>query len=121
MIAATAPRGMHLVARHASIWATSGMEGHAKTLDEAIPDLTRQLSLLEAACDAVNRDPSTLAKLLMAGTRALGISDSKEAFIDSQGRLGDLGFTDLVIHAPRLSPPFAGDPAVLEDIAAARK
>src|SRR5690606_41716041 len=42
---------------------------------------------------------------------------SVAAFRETAERTKELGFTDLVVHWPRPEPPFAGDHAVLDELA----
>jgi hypothetical protein len=42
--------------------------------------------------------------------------ESRAAFEDTKGAYSEVGVTDLVVHWPRPSDPFAGDPAVLEHL-----
>ena len=39
-------------------------------------------------------------------------------FEDMVGRVAELGFTDVITHWPRPDGPYAGDPAVIEQVAA---
>jgi alkanesulfonate monooxygenase SsuD/methylene tetrahydromethanopterin reductase-like flavin-dependent oxidoreductase (luciferase family) len=116
-IAATGPRGMAVAARHAQTWVTFG--------DPALPEadhfagLPRLLGLLDDACEAAGRDPASIDRLVLTGALGPGSIGSVGEFADAVGRYGSLGFTDVVVHYPRSSEPYRGDPAVLDDIAAA--
>jgi alkanesulfonate monooxygenase SsuD/methylene tetrahydromethanopterin reductase-like flavin-dependent oxidoreductase (luciferase family) len=118
LIAATGPRGINLAARHAAIWATSGPDGEPQLMVEAEPALREQSHRLDDACTAVGRDPSTIDRLLMTGTRIRDDLVSVDAFTDIAGRAREIGFTDLVVHWPRSQDPFRADIDVLERIAA---
>jgi len=39
------------------------------------------------------------------------------AFTDAAGRAAELGFTDVILHWPRASGVYAGDDALLDEIA----
>lgn len=117
LIASTGARGIRLAARYAAIWATSGPEGDPQTMDAATPALADQCRRLDAECIQLGRDPATMRRLLMTGTRIRGDLDSVEAFTDVCGRARDIGFTDLVVHWPRSEEPFRADVAVLEKVA----
>jgi len=105
-IAATGPRGLRIAARHAATWVASDSRA-------AGPELVARLG---DACLAEDRDPATLAKLVLVGHRERPLA-SVEAFRDVAGRHGDAGFSDLVVHWPRPEEPFAADRDVIERIA----
>ena len=106
-IAATGPRGLRLAARYGASWIASDSRGAGRDLVERLGE----------ACAAEGRDPVSLARVVLVGHRERPLA-SVEAFRDVAGRYGDAGFSDLVVHWPRLNEPFAADIAVLERIAA---
>jgi alkanesulfonate monooxygenase SsuD/methylene tetrahydromethanopterin reductase-like flavin-dependent oxidoreductase (luciferase family) len=106
-IAAAGPRGMRLAATFGDLWATVDPRA-------AGPE---QLAAVDEACRTVGREPSSLRRLALLGLREHAL-DSVEAFRDAAGRHAEIGFTDLVVHWPRTSEPFGGDPSVLERLAA---
>ncbi|MER6915331.1 LLM class flavin-dependent oxidoreductase [Streptomyces sp. NPDC000594] len=119
-LAATGPRGLRLAARHADIWITAGRPGWGEPLryDRALDGLHRQTKALDAACDAIGRDPATLRRLVVTGAMITEVSASAESYTDACGRFAELGFTDVVSHWPRPDFPYQGRPEVLEEIAA---
>jgi alkanesulfonate monooxygenase SsuD/methylene tetrahydromethanopterin reductase-like flavin-dependent oxidoreductase (luciferase family) len=118
-VAATGPLGMRLAARFASTWVTAGRPGQfdSEPYGRTLNVLRKQLANLDAACEETGRDPATLNRLLVTGAMVGGVMDSAEAFSDAEGRFAELGFSDLAVHWPRDSFPYAGRPAVLEAIA----
>jgi alkanesulfonate monooxygenase SsuD/methylene tetrahydromethanopterin reductase-like flavin-dependent oxidoreductase (luciferase family) len=106
-IAATGPRGLRLVARYGATWIASDSRGAGRDLVERLAE----------ACAAENRDPRSLARLVLVGHRERPLA-SLEAFRDVAGRYADAGFSDLVVHWPRPDEPFEADMAVLERVAA---
>jgi hypothetical protein len=58
---------------------------------------------------SAGRDPSTIDRLVLTGPELDAGLESEEAFADRVGRFADIGFTDLVVHWPRASEPYAGD------------
>lgn len=116
-IAATGPRGMRVVARYAQTWVTYG--DPASPAEAHFEGLPRLISLLDAACSDAGRDPSTVSRLVLTGALGPDSFDSVGQFADAIGRYSELGFTDVVLHYPRHGSPYAGDPSVLSDIAAA--
>jgi alkanesulfonate monooxygenase SsuD/methylene tetrahydromethanopterin reductase-like flavin-dependent oxidoreductase (luciferase family) len=114
-IAATGPRGMSVVAQHAQTWVTYG--------DPALPEsehfagLPRLVAMLESACDAIGRDPASIDRLVLTGALGPNSLDSVGEFTDAAARYAALGFTDMVVHYPRSSEPYRGDPAMLDEIA----
>jgi alkanesulfonate monooxygenase SsuD/methylene tetrahydromethanopterin reductase-like flavin-dependent oxidoreductase (luciferase family) len=115
-VAATGPRGMAVVARHARTWITTG--DVALPPDQHFEGLPRLVDSLVGACRAAGRDPATIDRLVLTGSHGPTSLDSVAQFTDAVARYRALGFTDVVVPYPRSSEPYAGDPAVLERIAA---
>ncbi|MEV6686197.1 LLM class flavin-dependent oxidoreductase [Streptomyces sp. NPDC051130] len=120
-VAATGPRGMKLAARHGQAWVTTG---DPKLAQDGTPEQSRealrgQLEKLDKAFADVGRDPASMEKILLTGFTPEGsaVLDSLDAFVDFAGRHQELGFTELVIHAPIPDSDFAADEAVFERIA----
>jgi alkanesulfonate monooxygenase SsuD/methylene tetrahydromethanopterin reductase-like flavin-dependent oxidoreductase (luciferase family) len=115
-IAANGPHGMAIVARLARTWITVGdLKRPAEEHFEGLPALIRQV---EDACAAAGRDPATLERLVLTGSHGPNSFGSASEFREAVARYRELGFTDVVLHYPRPGEPYAGDPAVLEEIAA---
>lgn len=120
-VAATGPRGLRLAARYGQAWVTTG---DPKLFESGTPEqsreaLRRQADALAGACAEIGREPAGIEKILLTGftpdrTRLL---ESVDAFVDFAGRHRELGFTELVIHAPIPDSDFAVDPDVFERIA----
>jgi hypothetical protein len=73
---------------------------------------------LEDACASAGRDPSTVDRLVLTGPELPAGLESEQAFADTVGRYAHVGITDLVVHWPRSSEPYAGDVATFERIIA---
>lgn len=119
-IAATGPRSMRVAARHASIWVTNGdraHEGAPMQVEEGVAVVARQLRLLEQSCEAADRDPATMDKLVLTGPRLASGLESVEAFAAVFDAYRSVGMTDLVVHWPRPTAPYEGDESILADIA----
>ena len=117
-LAAGGPRGMRVVAKHAASWVvTDSQADEEASVEEVYAGLAAQLKKLDAACEAEGRDPASLDRLLLTGFSALAPLASAEACAEIAGRCADLGFTDLVVHQPRKSGPFAARMDILEEIA----
>lgn len=118
-VAATGPRAMRVAARHADTWVTAGAPARfdAQRIEHVLPDLRKQSEAFDDACVAEGRDPKGVDRLFLAGATVGGVLDSVEAYQHAAGALDEIGFTDLVVHRPRPAGPYAGDPAVLEDVA----
>lgn len=120
-VAATGPRGMRLAARQADIWVTAGPVGWAEPIpfEEAVPLVRKQREAVEQACLEVGRDPGNLRSLVVTGAMISGVLDSVQSYQDAAGLFGSVGFTDMVVHWPRETPPYKGRREVVEEIAAA--
>jgi alkanesulfonate monooxygenase SsuD/methylene tetrahydromethanopterin reductase-like flavin-dependent oxidoreductase (luciferase family) len=114
-LAANGPKGLGLVARLADGWITTGSD------DEDPEAWWRQLaelaSRLDDACAAAGREPASLDRTLSLDDDARYSLTSLAAFEDAVGRAAELGFTDVVSHWPRPSGIYAGDEAVLDEVA----
>lgn len=121
-LAAGGPLGMRTVARFGQAWVTTddpgGDDETEPTAADAWANLERLTVALDVACEKEGRDPGTLDRILLTGFSPLAPMASKGAFDEVAGRAAELGFTEIVVHQPRESGPFATPPGVLEAIAA---
>ncbi|MCX5012819.1 LLM class flavin-dependent oxidoreductase [Streptomyces sp. NBC_00555] len=120
-VAATGPRGLRLAARHGQAWVTTG---DPKLFEDGTPEqsleaIGGQLARLDKACAEIGRDSASIEKVLLTGftPEANAVLGSVDAFVDFAGRHLELGFTELVIHAPIPDSDFAADEVVFEKIA----
>ncbi|MFE5852482.1 LLM class flavin-dependent oxidoreductase [Streptomyces sp. NPDC056500] len=120
-VAATGPRGMRLAARYGQAWVTAGDPAvfETGTPEDSRVALTAQLDRLGKECAQIGRDAAELEKVLLTGfTPDRGAPlESVDAFVDFAGTHGELGFTEIVIHAPIPDSDFASDRGVFERIA----
>jgi hypothetical protein len=63
------------------------------------------------------RDPDTVDKLVLTGTRLDGGLRSREEFRAVVDAYESVGITDLVVHWPRPEPPYAANESILDEIA----
>lgn len=122
-LAAGGPLGMRTVARFGQAWVTTDDPGDgdgetAPTVADAWARLERLSAALEVECEREGRDPATLERILLTGFSPLPAMASKDGFDEVAGRAAELGFTEIVVHLPRESGPFATPVGVLEAIAA---
>ena len=115
VIAANGPRSLRLAVEYGAGWVTTG--GSAETLEQwwvAVGVLARRLddTLAEAG-----RDRASLDRYLLLDSSPVFSLSSADLFEEMAGRAGDLGFTDVITHWPRPDGVYAGDVAVLEDVA----
>lgn len=116
-IAATGPRGMRLAAQHGASWVTTG----GRAADGAFLDsaagaavVREQMARLDDVCLDIGRDPRSLARLVLTGPALAAGLESADAFQETCDRYAEIGVTDLVVHWPRASEPYAGDLATFE-------
>lgn len=114
-IAAGGPRGMRLAARLADTWVTTGEREYEEQLDphRGAIVIAGQMRALDAACEAEGRDPSTLKRLVLADFQ---LSAGLDNFAETKAAYDAVGVTDFVVHWPRASEPFRGDPEVLRSL-----
>jgi alkanesulfonate monooxygenase SsuD/methylene tetrahydromethanopterin reductase-like flavin-dependent oxidoreductase (luciferase family) len=113
-------RALAVAAAHAQVWVTLGDPARAAELepDECLAVVRDQVRSVEAACEAIGRDPATLDRLYMQGATREPWLESVDAFTDLSARYRELGFTDLALHWPRSEPPYVADPDVFRAILA---
>ncbi|MEU0084810.1 LLM class flavin-dependent oxidoreductase [Streptomyces sp. NPDC006274] len=120
-VAATGPRGLKLAARYGQAWVTTGDPKlfETGTAEQSHEALRGQMDKLAKACADSGRNVAELDKVLLTGfTPERGRPlESLDAFVDFAGRHFDLGFTEIVVHAPIPDSDFAADQAVFERIA----
>ncbi len=115
-LAANGPKALALAARLGDGWVTTSRDGDdAESWWRAAGELSARL---DDACDAIGRDPSTIARTLSLDSEAFHSLASIGAFEDAVGRAVELGFTDVVSHWPREHGLYAADEAVLDEVAA---
>jgi alkanesulfonate monooxygenase SsuD/methylene tetrahydromethanopterin reductase-like flavin-dependent oxidoreductase (luciferase family) len=118
-IAATGERGMALAVEQAEMWVTNGDRQHTGEplrAAEGAALVQAQMARLDAHCAATGRDPATLARLVCTGARLDAGLGSIAEWQETRDAYAAIGATDLVVHWPRPSEPYAGDPAILEHL-----
>ncbi|WP_139979787.1 LLM class flavin-dependent oxidoreductase [Nocardioides litoris] len=113
VVAANGPRSLRYAARVGDGWVTTGAWGGS--LEEWWSGLATAAATYAEALAEAGRDPQP-RYLLTDSTDRFALS-SRSFFEDVAGRAAELGFTDLVTHWPRDDSPYAGDVAVLEEVA----
>ncbi len=117
-LAATGPRGLELTARYAQTWVCVGSDSGEATADEQYAHFGALVAKLEQACERVGRDPGSIDRLVLTGFGPVQPLESVAAFEDAHARYAALGFTDLIVHYPRSTEPFAASFETFEAIAA---
>ncbi len=116
VLAANGPKGLGVVARHASAWVSTGPEG--VTGDEWWASVAQLAARLDDAATAAGRDPRSIDRHLSIDSGGLYSLSSVAAFEDTVGRAAELGFTDVIAHWPRAQGVYAGSEDVLREVAA---
>jgi len=118
-VAATNRRSMEVVAKHAQLWVTNGDRGHRGPPllpADGAAAVSSQMMLLDAACARQGRDPATIDRLVLTGSRLDSGLRSATQFAELKEIYESVGVTDLVVHWPRAEEPYSGDDAILEQI-----
>lgn len=119
-VAASGPRGTRLAAELGQAWVTTG---DPATFQDGTPAqsraaVRRQVARLEEACAAIGRDPGSIERVLLTGFLPELATASVASFEDVALAYGELGITEIVVHAPLPGTDFALDEDVYEGIAA---
>jgi hypothetical protein len=82
--------------------------------------VAEQAARLDEACIAAARDPREVRRLALVSLDLGWAQESVGAWDDFCGRVGELGFTDVVLHWPRPDDPDlpGPPPAVFEEVSA---
>lgn len=118
-VAGTVPRTMEIAAKHASMWVTNGDRSHRGPPlqpTQGAEVVSRQWKRLEEACQRQGRDPSSIDRLVLTGSRLDSGLGSRGEFAELREIYEAAGVTDIVIHWPRQDNPYAGDDKILDQI-----
>ncbi len=115
LVAGNGPRSVRYAARVGDGWVTTGPR--VERLEDWWSALATARDTLEEALVAAGRDPAGVPRYLNLDASPQFSLASPEVFAEMVGRAGQLGFTDVVTHWPRAEGPYAGDEAVLEQVA----
>ncbi|AEB42113.1 luciferase family protein [Micromonospora maris AB-18-032] len=115
VVAANGPRSMRLAARYGQGWVTIGNGGD--DLDTWWAGVAETVARFDSVLAAQGRDPDALDRYLSLDAAPIFSLNSAQFFADQVGRAAELGFTDVITHWPRESSWYAGDEAVLADVA----
>ncbi|GAA1514418.1 alkanesulfonate monooxygenase SsuD/methylene tetrahydromethanopterin reductase-like flavin-dependent oxidoreductase (luciferase family) [Agromyces terreus] len=114
-VAADGPKAMALAVRLGDGWVTTaGSVDDTEQWWAYAGVLSRRF---EDACASAGRDAATVPRTLLLDSSARYALASVDAFEDAVGRAATLGFTDVVAHWPREHGIYAGDRAVLDEVA----
>jgi alkanesulfonate monooxygenase SsuD/methylene tetrahydromethanopterin reductase-like flavin-dependent oxidoreductase (luciferase family) len=108
-VAATGPRALALAARYGSAWVTYGPYGADVASDQWFAAVADQSRRLTEALDEEGRGPEDLRRSVLFGLEVRWPFDSRERYLDTLGRLTDLGVAEVGVHWPR--PDGRGVPA----------
>ena len=121
IVAGNGPRSVRHAARRGDAWVTTG-PGGSVSLEQWLAGLARAVETFEATLTKMGRaDVPRLVHVDSAPHTDTGEARfalrSPDFFADLAGRLGELGFTDMVVAWPRSEEPYAGSEKVLEKVA----
>lgn len=117
-IAAAGPRALDVAARHGQAWVTYGPLANGESSDGWFAGVARQSAALDEACARIGREPASIDRVALVPLELGWPQSSVAAWDQFCGRLGELGFTDVVVHWPRPDDPaLAGpDPALFDEV-----
>jgi len=116
VVAANGPRTMRIAAG-ADGWATTGPESTDATTEQWWSAVAPLVERFEDTARRAGRDPDAMGRYLNLDSAPVLSISSIDAFTDAAGRAAELGFTDVTVHWPRSEGVYAGDEAVLDQIA----
>ncbi|GAA4440447.1 LLM class flavin-dependent oxidoreductase [Phytohabitans houttuyneae] len=116
VVAGLGPRSMRLAARYGAGWVTT--VGRLESLDEWWRKAREAVARFEEVLAAAGRDPSTVDRYLSLDSSPRYSLTSAAYYAEAVGRAAECGFTDVLSHWPRADGWYAGDEAVLDEVAA---
>ncbi len=123
-VAASGRKAMRVAATYGDSWVTIGAiaaadrGGPLVAGTRATQMVGEQIRILEEVCHDIGRDPSSIARIVLAGPLLDEGLSSIEELRDTIGAYEGLGVTDFVVHRPRHHPPYSGDVSRFERVVA---
>ncbi|SCL46400.1 Flavin-dependent oxidoreductase, luciferase family (includes alkanesulfonate monooxygenase SsuD and methylene tetrahydromethanopterin reductase) [Micromonospora yangpuensis] len=115
VVAANGPRSMRLAARFGQGWVTIGAD--VEDLEAWWDSVAELAERFDRTLAAQGRDAATVDRYLSLDSAPVFSLSSAEFFAAQVRRAADLGFTDVITHWPRERSWYAGDEAVLTEVA----
>lgn len=116
-VAGNGPRTIELAVRYGDAWVTDGrLAPTARTDDsqafrDGIAGLAAQVA---QACQRAARPENTLRRIFLVGAGPEAPLSRPGALVETCAAYAAMGFTDVVVHAPRAGSPFAAPHGALE-------
>jgi hypothetical protein len=107
---------MRLAARYGAGWVTTA--GRIDSLEQWWRKARELAARFDEVLAAAGRDPSTVDRFLSLDSAPRYSLSSAAYYAEAVGRAAECGFTDVLSHWPRADSWYAGDEAVLEQVAA---
>ncbi len=104
-VAAAGPRAMAVAAAYGQSWVTYGPLADGGSAEGWFAGVADQVRALEAACERIGRDPSTIGRRVLVGLDVGWPVRSVAAWDACCARLADIGCTEVVVHWPRPDDP----------------
>ncbi|MEM7325005.1 MAG: LLM class flavin-dependent oxidoreductase [Actinomycetota bacterium] len=119
-VASGGPRTRRLASRFCDVWITMGdTSGPPESPDAHITDLANRMKHFMISCDDLGRDPDALRKLVFVPAATTYPTESLDVFRRFAEQVGEVGYTDIVIHDCRTDDPVLDfDPELVPAIAA---
>ena len=118
LMSGNGPRSVRFAASFGDGWITTG-NTTAATTDEWFAGIARNCEIVDA--ELANRpNGSDFARYLSIDSGPAQSMESIGMFDELTGRAAELGFTDVIMHWPRSTPPHVASEAVLDEVAASR-
>ena len=120
MVAALGPQMMHHAARHADIWNTMSF---AADLEEQMAELTDRCTTMDEICAGLGREPDSLRRsytmfdaTARAGGGMIRYYESDDLFVDTVGRVTDLGVTEISLYYPAVATQLPAFERIATDV-----
>jgi alkanesulfonate monooxygenase SsuD/methylene tetrahydromethanopterin reductase-like flavin-dependent oxidoreductase (luciferase family) len=120
MVAALGPQMMHHAARHADIWNTMSF---AADLEEQMAELTDRCTTMDEICAGLGREPDSLRRsytmfdaTARAGGGMIRYYESDDLFVDTVGRVSDLGVTEISMYYPAVATQLPAFERIATDV-----
>ena len=118
VVAANGPRGMRLAQSRAEGWVTNGPSHQGVSSQEWWASVGAAVASFDALAAELESPLAAGYVRLLNIEEAVGRATSVAEIVDVIARAASLGFTDVVLAWPRPTPPYQGDEAWMEGLAA---
>ncbi len=101
IVAAHGPQALAVAARHGDVWSSyGGLSAETKTSEGLMAITRRRAAVLDAACESIGRDPSTIGRSLLVNPSAVDPWGPPGPLTGLLDELREMNFGEVVFYWP---------------------